>query len=73
MRDRHTAKGERHAAIILSAASGIGAPQLFIAPGLSSRQMPIRFLDIDGEPIAGLCLDECLDRSADCERWSVAV
>jgi hypothetical protein len=73
VRDRHTAKGERHAAIILSAASGIGAPQLFIAPGLSSRQTPIRFLDIDGEPIAGLCLDECLDRSADCERWSVAV
>ena len=73
VRDRHAAKGERHAAIVVSPASGIGAPQLYIAPGLSSRATPIRFFDIDGEPIAGLRLDECLERSADCERWSVAV
>lgn len=73
VRDRHAAKLERHAAIVIAAPNGIGAPQLFVAAGLSPRTTPVRFVDLDGEPMPALRVDEFLDQGVDCERWTVVV
>lgn len=73
VRDRNTMQALRYPAIVVAAASGIGAPQLFIAAGLAPQTTPIRFYGVDGEPLSALRVDTCVDRGDDCERWAVAL